>query len=481
MRKRRVLYLLYHFPQISETYVRSEIEAVLQTCEVRVISLNRANAPYRNHVPFTQTDDPAVIREVIEEFRPDVLHTHWLQQIPTLAYFAGVYENVLAKKQVPFTVRAHSFDVLDAGSPWLREAAPLVNSDLCLGVLSFPFTRPLLERAGIRADKIRDCFPVVHYRRFVDRSPNGGAVMNVGACLPKKQMEDFLTLAAALPEVPFNLYAMGYDVAVMDRLNRQAGSPVAVVPPVEPEAMPAEYKKHRWLVYTAARDANTVGWPMAVAEAQASGVGVCVPNLRPDLREYVGEAGVLYDSISEALDVIRRPFPEEMRQLGFEQAKKSDVFEHVSLLFGLWDRVASLRRTGVAPIAAKCPPEWEWKERYHAAMRDVARVVPGTETFLLADECQLGDPLPVRPRMIPFPESDGGYAGPPTDDESAIRALQDSRRSRGARFLIFAWPAFWWLDHYSGLHRHLRSEFSCVLENDRLVVFDLGRQGVADG
>jgi hypothetical protein len=43
----------------------------------------------------------------------------------------------------------------------------------------------------------------------------------------------------------------------------------------------------------------------------------------------------------------------------------------------------------------------------------------------------------------------------------------------GAGFIVFAWPAFWWLDHYAGLHRHLRAHFRCVLENDRLVVFDL--------
>jgi hypothetical protein len=33
--------------------------------------------------------------------------------------------------------------------------------------------------------------------------------------------------------------------------------------------------------------------------------------------------------------------------------------------------------------------------------------------------------------------------------------------------------AFWWLDHYVGLHRYLRSAGRCVLENSRLVVFAL--------
>jgi hypothetical protein len=39
--------------------------------------------------------------------------------------------------------------------------------------------------------------------------------------------------------------------------------------------------------------------------------------------------------------------------------------------------------------------------------------------------------------------------------------------------MAFAWPAFWWLDHYAGLERHMRSNFPRLFENERLVVFDL--------
>ena len=44
---------------------------------------------------------------------------------------------------------------------------------------------------------------------------------------------------------------------------------------------------------------------------------------------------------------------------------------------------------------------------------------------------------------------------------------------RGGHFLAFAWPAFWWLDYYAELHRYLRAEFRCMLENARTIVFDL--------
>jgi hypothetical protein len=44
---------------------------------------------------------------------------------------------------------------------------------------------------------------------------------------------------------------------------------------------------------------------------------------------------------------------------------------------------------------------------------------------------------------------------------------------------VFAWPAFWWLDHYVELNRHLRTEYRCVFENERVIVFDIrSRAGI---
>jgi glycosyltransferase involved in cell wall biosynthesis len=474
------MYIVFHYPQISETYIKTEIEAVRDECDVRVVSLNRADVTYRNHPPFLLTDDPACIREAIEEFRPHALHTHWLTQVPTLAYFAGYFRGTLSKGPIPITVRAHSFDVLGSDGAHIRRAAPIINSDLCLGVLTFPFTRRLFAGAGVREDKVHGCFPVVNYRRFHDRSPNQPGVMNVGACLPKKQMQDFLDLAARVPGKAFDLYAMGYKVEEMHRLNEAAGRPVRVVPPVEPDDMPAEYKRHDWLVYTAALSDNTVGWPIAVAEAQAAGLGVCVPNLRPDLRDYVGPAGFLYDSVAEVADLVSRPFPDDLRERGFEHAKKSDAFEHTRVLVDLWRRAAGLPGSpGHVPTAsaadydwAASTIDWGWRERASAAGRELSAVVPARGTYVLADEAQLGGNLVAESRALPFVESDGQYGGPPADDDTAVREFERLRHA-GASHIAFAWPAFWWLDHYAGFHRHLRANFPCVLRTDRVVVFDL--------
>ena len=92
--------------------------------------------------------------------------------------------------------------------------------------------------------------------------------------------------------------------------------------------------------------------------------------------------------------------------------------------------------------------------------------------MILVDGNELGPGFIRDRQVLPFLEREGQYWGPPPDDETAINELARLRQA-GANFIVFAWPAFWWLAYYAGFHRHLRSTFRCVLDNNRLVVFDL--------
>jgi hypothetical protein len=114
---------------------------------------------------------------------------------------------------------------------------------------------------------------------------------------------------------------------------------------------------------------------------------------------------------------------------------------------------------------------WEHGMQVRQSMRELKRLIPAGEAFILVDEDRW-DVDDIALRRIPFLERDGQYWGKPSDDEMAIREFERLRRA-GARFLAFACPAFWWLDYYRGLRDHLRSRFLCVLENERLIVFDL--------
>ncbi len=90
----------------------------------------------------------------------------------------------------------------------------------------------------------------------------------------------------------------------------------------------------------------------------------------------------------------------------------------------------------------------------------------------MVDESQLRIKKTVSDRAIPFPEQHGQYWGPPVDDASAIREIE-RQREKGATHIIFAWPAFWWLDYYCGMHKYLKSNYKCVMQNDQVIAFAL--------
>ena len=336
----RALYLLAQYPQVSETYIQCELDAVHADHDVVVVSMSAvagSATETKRHSPYCVVTGRGQLQRIFDEFRPSVIHTHWLIQIAQVAAVARAMS-------VTFTVRAHSFDTIPSADGRVKawfENAPRVLRDvtrdeLCLGVLAFPFSRVFLESCGVPTEKIHDCYPIIDYRRFHDPSPNQAAIMNTGACLPKKRMEDFLKLAQMTPELRFNLYPVSYQNAALKRHNVELGEPVNFFETLEPEDMPTEYKKHRWMVYTACPRLKNVGWPVSIAEAQAAGVGVVMANIRPDLGEYVGDAGFLYDSLAQARAIISKPFPKELRDQGFELAKRCDVRRHHKELTALW-------------------------------------------------------------------------------------------------------------------------------------------------
>ncbi len=136
----------------------------------------------------------------------------------------------------------------------------------------------------------------------------------------------------------------------------------------------------------------------------------------------------------------------------------------------------NLRRIGLSVD----PEVWKgenspyiWLKRVDSLIQDIAALVRPSEAFILVDNNQLENyHITASRRATPFLERNGQYWGAPSDDETAIRELERLRQS-GANFIIFMWLAFWWLDHYEGLHHYLRTEYQCVLENNRLVVFEL--------
>jgi exopolysaccharide biosynthesis predicted pyruvyltransferase EpsI len=113
-----------------------------------------------------------------------------------------------------------------------------------------------------------------------------------------------------------------------------------------------------------------------------------------------------------------------------------------------------------------------WVQAVRRAAQEMVRIVPPGCSFILVDDDRLGS-LPISDRRaIPFLERGGQYWGAPPDDDEAIDELKRLREA-GPNAMVFAWPAFWWLDHYKRLSEYLTRRFPCVLRNELLIVFDL--------
>jgi glycosyltransferase involved in cell wall biosynthesis len=115
---------------------------------------------------------------------------------------------------------------------------------------------------------------------------------------------------------------------------------------------------------------------------------------------------------------------------------------------------------------------YTWTERLEMAKRDLAALIPSGDTFVLVDDSQWGNDFVTGRRSISLMERDGVDWGRPPDDETAIRELERHRQA-GTAFIVFGWPAFWWLDYYGELREYLSSRFRCVVMNSRMAAFDL--------
>jgi glycosyltransferase involved in cell wall biosynthesis len=171
-------------------------------------------------------------------------------------------------------------------------------------------------------------------------------------------------------------------------------------------------------------------------------------------------------------------------------AERSDAVAHLlksnranDASFRQWlaDRLfhLSMRRSA---LTHELVPELNlsWDERIEIARNELVTLIDASQMFILVDEDEWGDEFAPDRQVMPFLERDGCYWGVPANDCTAIEELE-RLRGVGAGFVVFGWPAFWWLDYYSGLREHLQSRYPCVLSNSRLVVYELKEAQVRTG
>jgi hypothetical protein len=201
-----------------------------------------------------------------------------------------------------------------------------------------------------------------------------------------------------------------------------------------------------------------------------------------DIAEKPKAIGAYYDEYRKRIRLVAQDYPANVRIFGIEvlntmQGQKTILdFLDIPEKHRRYQKrlVHNAREIGVRPWSKE--EAFRWFELVSLAAEDITLLIPPGNTFILVDQQQVRDYLPAEYPAKPFLERDDHYWGPPPDDLTAIRELDRLRRA-GASFIVFALPAFWWLDYYNGFCRYLRSQFRCVIENERIVMFDLQAKG----
>ena len=363
--KPRVLVFIVSYPTFSESYMHEEIRALAPDFDIKIVTYKKSERPRRRafehtlveygspclvYAPFPKvnlefTDDAQIefieqIDAIIRDFKPDLLHGHYLGIGVLLAKLAERHE-------IPFTVRTHSMDVLNEPDAKLDAYCAALNSPWCRRALAFPHSVKRLTDHGLNAELLESCWPVLDYKAFrrTDKREPKGRVICAGPAIKKKAHNTFVDLGALMKDsgYKFDLYAYGPTIWKTRDHNAAKGFPISIKY-ADPTEMPGIWPQYDWLVYSSDPQVNKVGLPCGVAEAMAAGVGVCwqeLPGRRDEQLEFLGGAGFLFQSIEEVPALLAQPYPDEKRLAGIEAAKRFDIEAHKHLLTDVWNAVGA--------------------------------------------------------------------------------------------------------------------------------------------
>lgn len=335
----KILILYKGYPRLSHTYQSNEAAVLNKHHQIMIISFDwHLFTLMDNHLPYTFTSQPYNELKKIIKFKPDIIHSHYIDTYD----ICNQLSNIL---KIPFTIKSHSFDILENDFNTPKKYARQINKNkLCLKIIVFHEFFDKLISFGYDSSKLLPSYPTFDIYPYITlKTQNGQDIMSGGAFLPKKNIEAFIKLSVLIkdkyPSKQITYYSVVEEELYYEKIteiNRKNGNPV-IFKTVQPEQMPFEYKKHQWLIYTACPIRNTVGNPMMIAEAQASGVGVIMYSLRDTLEDYVSENGYLYKNDDEVIEIISRDFDVDKQKNAIELSKKRyDINIKIKDIENIW-------------------------------------------------------------------------------------------------------------------------------------------------
>lgn len=334
----RVLYGLWNYPQLSETYVEAEVHyALSQGIEVQVWSGVARHADLVPSVPVHR----GTLTEAIAVFKPHVFHAHYLAAAPG---FIGECRGV------PVTIRGHSFD-WNPGAALALAADPRIRK-----IWLFPhFAAQVPPHPKIVG------LPVAYSSRLYGphQKKDRELVLRTAAGRPDKGLGDFLTAAKLCPDFRFVLCVAeaggpggGKELitqlkAAIERDGNRVDFRVDVSWP-DVAKLTAQAG-----IYLDTSDpaGHPFGMPISIAESMATGSYV-LARTRSGAAGFLGDAGELYSTAAGAAVLVNET--RGWRDIDWMQAwersvKRSEEFKDWTVLKPIVDFWKSLSRDGVAP------------------------------------------------------------------------------------------------------------------------------------
>jgi glycosyltransferase involved in cell wall biosynthesis len=344
-RRPRVLYVVWHYPQLSETYAETELVCMRSWgVHVEVWCTSPGASLYPTDVPIHRDS----LAAAIEAARPDVIHVHWLG-------FANMRRDELAAAGLPVTVRAHGFDTTpDSLAAWLA-------NDCAAAVYAFPGQ---IARCGIEDGRLKPTPVAFDTRLFKPRlEKDRRLVVRTSSALPSKDLDCFFEAARLLPDYRFVLAVVTCQGAEsyadeLQALHASTATPAELLFDVPREDVAELVSQAGIYVHTMHRSghvaATPVGEPISITEAMATGCHCLVRDV-PELVAMLGDSGATYDDLDELIALIRTTEAwtdadwHGAWQRGVEQAYQhhADVMVYRTM-FSDWMALADAR-------AATCP------------------------------------------------------------------------------------------------------------------------------
>lgn len=304
----RVLIYCYDYPQLSGSYVDTEIRWFSrQGVEIEVFAVEASGAPGKATVPVHRRN----FEQMVCTFRPDVIHCYWLPLSEGVVSLAN-------DLNISATVRGHGFEF--SAENLMRCGAQQAVKSIYL----FPhFLVPPFE-AHPKARAVPACF---NSNRFYPRIwRDRYLVLCAGACLDTKDVDLFIRVAAECPEYRFVLALA--DMATLPNLpdefcglNESLGSPVAIRFNVPYEEMAALTAEAGVCLHTFGFD-QRFGMPVSLAESLACGAVTLVRDCA-EAQAYAGPA-LYFNTREEAAALLKAMLDWPDEEWNLRSARNAD-------------------------------------------------------------------------------------------------------------------------------------------------------------